>query len=356
MSHAAEKKLREKETTLSSADSQSSINEVEAEEQDDVVDPFSPGAQRLSDRFQKTTDAAASYGRNRRGSVSAESIKPSDNVADRIVIPKDNATKMRIAAATGHNLLFRNLEADQRHEIVDAMFERKVTKGDVIIKQGDEGDNFYVIDQGSFDVFVKKGDQEKKVITLTAGGSFGELALMYNTPRAATVIAAEDGVLWAVDRTTFRHSLTNHSFRKRRMYEDFLTSVNLLGSLEHSEIVKVADALEPVEYDDGDVIIQQGDPGDYFYVIESGECTVTKTDEQGVEHEFPGLKTGNYFGELALINDKPRAATVTAKGPVKVVALSRDAFVRLLGPVMDILKRNVSDYQTFIKTNSSETE
>jgi cAMP-dependent protein kinase regulator len=73
------------------------------------------------------------------------------------------------------------------------MFEKRVTAGEVIIKQGDEGDNFYVVDEGVFEILIN----DKKVVEVTTGGSFGELALMYNTPRAATVKAGPNGgLLW----------------------------------------------------------------------------------------------------------------------------------------------------------------
>ena len=72
------------------------------------------------------------------------------------------------------------------------MFEKKVVAGETIIQQGDEGDNFYVVDDGTFEVYINGN----KVVEITAGGSFGELALMYNTPRAATVKAGTDGTLW----------------------------------------------------------------------------------------------------------------------------------------------------------------
>lgn len=101
---------------------------------------------------------------------------------------------MRIASATSNNLLFRNLEPDQKREVVDAMFERSVKKDELIIKQGDEGDNFYVVDSGLFQVSIN----DKKVVEIGPGGSFGELALMYNTKRAATITALSDGVLWYI--------------------------------------------------------------------------------------------------------------------------------------------------------------
>jgi len=280
------------------------------------------------------------FPRARRGSVSAESIQPSDNTLPTKVYPKTSEVKMRIALATSRNLLFRNLENEQKRCIVDAMFERTVKSDEIIIRQGDEGDNFYVVDKGVFDIYV----DNVKVVEIKEGGSFGELALMYNTPRAATVKAVTDGALWAVDRLTFRSIITCNTYRKRRMYESFLKSVPLLKSLDFNETTKISDALEPISFEPGEVIIEQDTPGSYFYLIESGEVRVIQTSEQRVE--LPGLSKGDYFGELALLNDAPRAATVIAKTPVKLVALSKSAFVRLLGPVVDIMKRNVSNYST----------
>jgi len=193
---------------------------------------------------------------------------------------------MRIFSAIANNLLFRNLETDQRQEVVsephplfsfpdpplhlltllsnvlqtDAMFEKKVPPGEAIIKQGDEGDNFYVVDEGVFEIFVNGN----KVVEIGAGGSFGELALMYNTPRAATVKAKEDSVVWAVDRVTFRRIIMNNTFRKRKMYENFVRTVSILQSLEPEERVKVADALEPQTFTEGDNISEFPFPPPFF--------------------------------------------------------------------------------------------
>ena len=93
------------------------------------------------------------------------------------------------------------LDNEQEGDIIDAMFEKKVDKDEMIIKEGDEGDNFYIIERGEF--VALKGDQE--VFSYDNKGSFGELALMYNCPRAATVIAKSEGTLWCVDRLSFRN-------------------------------------------------------------------------------------------------------------------------------------------------------
>jgi len=289
----------------------------------------------------------------RRCSVSAEPMNPEmeENIA-KVVIPKSAETMNRICLATKSNLLFRNLDNEQRTDVCNAMFERQVQAGDVIIRQGDEGDNFYIVDTGSFHVFVKAAGDEsqeaKKVATITYGGSFGELALLYNAPRAATVVAVTDGVLWAVDRVSFRRIVMYITARKRRLYEGFLQTVPILQDLTAHERSKIADALDPVEFQHGDVIIKQGDErSECFYIIEEGTVKVTKSQQNGPTKEVLRVKRGGYFGEIALLTDKPRAASVIADGNVKCVALDRASFVRLMGTCEDILKRNMDNYARY---------
>ncbi len=124
---------------------------------------------------------------------------------------------------------------------------------------------------------------------------------MYNSPRAATVVCVQEGVLWALDRVTFRRILMENTSRKRRMYENFLEEVKILQSLEPYERHKIADALESITFNDGDIIIQQGDVGDNFYIIEMGDAVVKQVDENGLEHDLPGLTKGDYFGGLLLL-------------------------------------------------------
>ncbi|RIA90811.1 cyclic nucleotide-binding-like protein [Glomus cerebriforme] len=279
--------------------------------------------------------------KERRMSVSAESIRPTDNLDERRIIEKSDEVKKRIDEATTLNLLFKNLDRETKQHVVDAMSEKRVVANEFIIKQGDEGDYFYVIEHGLFEIFVNG----QLVLEVGDGGSFGELALMYNTPRAATVRAKTNGTLWAVDRETFLRTITSSVYRKRRAYEDFLRSVSFLSTLDRSEITKLADALEPINYENGDTIVSQGDLGEYFYIIEQGTVSVSKINDMGIEQQLPSLNVGSYFGvELALINDQPRKATVVARGSVRLAALRRDAFVRLLGPIMDIFRRNAAEY------------
>ncbi|CAG2218654.1 PRKAR [Mytilus edulis] len=186
--------------------------------------------------------------RIRRGAVSAEVYKEEDAAQYvKKVVPKDYKTMAALSKAIGKNVLFSHLDDNERSDIFDAMFPVHRHSGEVIILQGDEGDNFYVIDQGEVDA---KGDVK----------------------------------LWGIDRDSYRRILMGQA----------------------SVLQRKSDDEEPIE--------------------------------------VGRLGVSDYFGEIALILDRPRAATVIARGQLKCVKLDRGRFERVLGPCSDILKRNISQY------------
>ncbi|KAI8070627.1 cAMP dependent protein kinase regulatory subunit [Gilbertella persicaria] len=290
--------------------------------------------------------------RGRRTSVSAESMQPSQHTQEfkKIVIPKSDEQRERIRAAIGNNFLFKNLDEEQYADVVNAMAEKRISATTQVIEQGAVGDYFYIVESGNLDCFINGN----KVTSYGPGGSFGELALMYNAPRAASIVAVTDCVLYALDRVTFRSILMENTARKRRMYERFLEEVPIFKSLETYERHKIADALESVQFDDQEVVMREGDAGDSFYLIESGEASFYKALPDGTQRQVMVGKKGDYFGELALINDEPRAATVIANGKLRCATLSKKAFIRLLGPVMDILKRNSENYHAVLQNETQK--
>ncbi|KAK3325826.1 cyclic nucleotide-binding-like protein [Apodospora peruviana] len=291
----------------------------------------------------------AQYNFGRRTSVSAESLKPVADTYDNWtppVHPKSQEQIERLKEAMSGNFLFSHLDEEQTSQVLGALVEKPIpTKGIKVITQGDPGDFFYVVEKGSFDIYVNsKGSLQpgpdgmgQKVDTISAGGSFGELALMYNAPRAATVISAEPQcTLWALDRMTFRRILMESTFARRRMYESFLEEVPLLSSLTPYERSKIADALKSQKFPAGHTIIREGDPGHSFFLLELGEAVAYRSgNDTPVKH----YHKGDFFGELALLNDAPRAASVVSKTEVKVATLGKSAFQRLLGPVEGIMRR-----------------
>nr|ADD24423.1 cAMP-dependent protein kinase type I regulatory subunit [Lepeophtheirus salmonis] len=282
----------------------------------------------------------------RRGAISAEPITEED-VAGYVkkVVPKDYKTNVSLGKAIAKNVLFSHLDENERSDIFDAMFPINALPGEVVIKQGDEGDNFYIIDAGEVEIYV----HNEKVLTIREGGSFGELALIYGTPRAATVKAHSNVKLWGIDRDSYRRILMGSTIRKRKMYEEFLSKVSILENLDKWERLTVADALEPFSVEENAVVVSQGDPGNDFFIILEGQAVVTQVPSAGAEPvEVGRLGPSDYFGEIALLLDRPRAATVSAKGPLKLVKLDRGRFERVLGPCSEILKRNIQQYNSFV--------
>ncbi|XP_076133207.1 protein kinase, cAMP-dependent, regulatory, type II, alpha A [Alosa pseudoharengus] len=291
---------------------------------------------------------------NRRVSVCAEAFNPDEEEEDtepRIVHPKTDEQRCRLQEACKDILLFKTLDPEQFSEVLDAMFELRVQTDEHVIDQGDDGDNFYVIERGVFDIMVRKDGVDCCFGQYDNKGSFGELALMYNTPRAATIIAKEEGALWGMDRATFRRLIVKNNAKKRRMYEAFVDMVPLLKSLELAERQKIVDVLGAKTFQDGERIIRQGDKAECFYIVESGEVKImikskTKAAQQdNAEVEITRCSRGQYFGELALVTNKPRAASAYAVGEVKCLIMDVQAFERLLGPCKEIMKRNISHYE-----------
>uniref|UniRef100_A0A6Q2XAP7 Cyclic nucleotide-binding domain-containing protein n=1 Tax=Esox lucius TaxID=8010 RepID=A0A6Q2XAP7_ESOLU len=276
--------------------------------------------------------------------VCAEAINPDEEEEDkdpRVTHPKSDEQRHRLQEACKDILLFKNLDPEQMSQILDAMFEKPVTTGEHIIDQYDDGDNFYVIESGTFDILMKADGLDRVVGSYNHQGSFGELALMYNTPRAATIIATSGGALWCMDRITFRRIIVRNNYQKRETYEAFIKSLPLLTSLEVSERMCVVDVLSSKSYVDGEQIIAQAS---LSHVPRVSDSCKTGRDE-GEERQIATCTRGQYFGELALVTNKPRAASAYAIGNVKCLVMDVQAFERLLGPCMDIMKRNILNYE-----------
>ena len=120
--------------------------------------------------------------------------------------------------------MFDALNPKDTKAIIDAIIPTRKNAGDVIITQGEDGDNFYVVESGRLDCTKKfnEGEDDTFLKEYVPGESFGELALLYNAPRAATIIAKETVELWSLDRYTFTHILKTAMQKKREKYDTFL--------------------------------------------------------------------------------------------------------------------------------------
>lgn len=255
---------------------------------------------------------------------------------------KSLAQQTKLRAAIGNIFLFQHLGDEEVEMLVSAMQERETYAGEHIIEQGHDGDNFYVVDKGLFDVYV----QGVHVGEYVNQGHFGELALLHNCPRAASVMSVGGGCIWSLDQLTFRQIILKNALSLTDMYEEQLKQSKLLQDLSNEERGRLADSLERVKFLSGQRIITQGNEADAMYIILQGSARVTRHLESSQQEvTLCSLKEGDYFGELALLHNMKRAASVWAETDVICARVTRETFERVLGPCRDILERRAGGYE-----------
>mmetsp|Transcript_131755 Transcript_131755/g.421716 ORF Transcript_131755/g.421716 Transcript_131755/m.421716 type:complete len:768 (+) Transcript_131755:48-2351(+) len=230
--------------------------------------------------------------------------------------------------------------------MIGISWQEQVTAGTDIIRQGDlDADYFYIVQSGSFEVFVA-GQEGKSaesagaaVGSIDAGGSFGELALLYFAPRAATVKAKVNSVVWVIDRNNFKSILSKSSDNLAPQYVGYLKKVKVLAALKDDEYMEVANALMETTFTKGETIFNQGEKGDNFYILVSGSVSVIKDGKE--EAKLSGTaENANFFGEQALLKNEPRGATITViSDTAMALSLDKASFDMLLGPLEEIKNR-----------------
>ena len=296
----------------------------------------------------------AKKSKHKRTGVSAEAYGKFNKKEDFVprIIQKTEEQINKIKARIVSSFLFSNLEPNELEIVIGAMDEKHFKPGENVITQGESGDCLYVVEEGNLDCtkhFTQDGE-EKYLKTYVPGESFGELALLYNAPRAATIKAKTDSLLWALDRQCFNNIVKDAAIKKREKYENTLKKVDILSTIDVYELGQICDALKTETVPAGTRIIQQDEEGDKFYILDDGKAHAAKVLEPGKPEETVlEYQKGGYFGELALLKNEPRAASVIADTDCKLLTLDRMAFKRLLGPLENLLQRNSEAYVKYMK-------
>mmetsp|Transcript_38815 Transcript_38815/g.83622 ORF Transcript_38815/g.83622 Transcript_38815/m.83622 type:complete len:802 (-) Transcript_38815:378-2783(-) len=261
--------------------------------------------------------------------------EPLDMSEDFVIpnFPKSDAAVQFIDDSLADNFIFASLTKEERYLLIDAMKADSVPAGTIIIQQGEVGDYFYVVEDGDIS-FAVDGNH---VGACARGGSFGELALLYNCPRAATCIANTDCKLWKVDQRTFRYMLANNNASQQKDVLDVLRKVGFLADLDEPMLIKIADALTTVSFSEGDRIINKGDVGEVFYILKEGRVKVHDIGFGDSQYVDQVLGPGEFFGERALLTGHPRLANITAEVNSVTLCLSREEFENSLGPLQDLI-------------------
>jgi len=259
-----------------------------------------------------------------RGAVAAEA--GSTKQVDPNKLPKIAKTQAEtdiILEALLSNTFMKNLARDQLQKIVDAMEKQEQAKDTKVIKEGDDGTHMYVLEKGAVSVTKGNGKAKSFVCDLTPGMLFGELAILYNCRRTASITCKTNVSLWAIERAIFQAVVKSAGQAKDEERLNLLKKVKDLSTFAESKLRKIADCLEEEIFDTGALIIQQGAAGDVFFIIRSGDVSITKNNDNGGEDPIVNLTAGDSFGEKALVKEDKRNANARAKTEVKCYTLDR---------------------------------
>jgi CRP-like cAMP-binding protein/Zn-dependent protease len=217
---------------------------------------------------------------------------------------------------------------------------READSGQVIVRQGERGEEFFIIAAGQAAVLIREAGEDRVVGHMTLGEFFGERALLKSGVREATVKAETPLKLLVFPRTVFWNELAGSvawETRVRAALEERerLRALPMFADsgTRQLDLLAVKLAVQPMA--PGEVIVRQGDPGDAFFIIREGSVEVIRQEGRS-RRRVAVLKPGEFFGELALLRDAPRNATVRSKEAGSVWRLGRQDFRELLGRYLDL--------------------
>ena len=239
--------------------------------------------------------------------------------------------------ALQRNFVFADLGTAELMPLVDAMEKTECPKGEVIIQQGELGDYFYVLSSGSCGIAVDC----REVAKMETGDSFGELALMYSSPRAATVTALEHVVLFRVDQKTFRmiyqHQVHTAELQKRERLEN----VSFLAELNELDKQKLVDHMMLRVFKEGDQLMTKGEKAELFWIVDAGELKITDVDIAGQKLADIAITPGDHFGEQALLRGAPIFANCVALTDGRAFVIEKENLVNAVGDMEDAAARSM---------------
>nr|API61677.1 egl-4 [Acrobeloides sp. NJ] len=280
--------------------------------------------------------------RQKKMAVSAEPAKLDQRQATLQHHPKTAGSKHLIREAVQKNDFLKQLAKEQVIELVECMFEMRARAGQWIIQEGEPGDRLFVIAEGQAQV-SREGQQ---LGVLGPGTVMGELAILYNCTRTASIQAISDMVLWVLDRSIFQMITMRLGMERHSQLMNFLQKASIFENLSEDRISKMADVMDQDYYAGGHYILRQGEKGDTFFILNSGQVRITQSIEGEPEpREIRVLNQGDFFGEKALLGEEVRTANVIAMNPgVEVLTLDRESFLKLIGD-LEALKKDYGDVE-----------
>jgi len=225
-------------------------------------------------------------------------------------------------------------------ELIAALDHVALAPGATLMRQGDAGDELYLVLDGRLSVGVEHDDGTTTTVDeIGPGGVVGEMALLTGAPRSATVQSIGRCDLARLSRADFERLAAHYpealqEFLRRilpRLRRTQLVRVltELFGDLDEAALRAIEARLAWVPLAGGATLFREGDGGDDVYIVVNGRLRVTTTDRDGRERVLEEIGRGAAVGELALLTGETRAATVVAVRDSDLLRLSKAAFDEL---------------------------
>lgn len=232
--------------------------------------------------------------------------------------------------------LFSELTDEEFTELCKHIKLRRFMKNSPIIRQGDQGDNFYTIVSGRAKVVVLENDGREKIVgTLSTGDSFGETALIEKGPRTASIVTLTPVAVFEMSREGFEKFLASNAENRERITGRIRLGKMLLASpvfafMSQKQISYLIKNLKPERIKAGTTVFKQGDTGDKFYFIQEGSIRLERF-ENSLRTLDIILKQGDFFGEMALVKNIPRTATAESVNDSLLFSLDKETFCSIMG-------------------------
>ncbi|MEJ1438051.1 MAG: SUMF1/EgtB/PvdO family nonheme iron enzyme [Candidatus Sedimenticola sp. (ex Thyasira tokunagai)] len=226
------------------------------------------------------------------------------------------------------------LPAESLDRLFDVAVFEKHSKGDRLFKEGDENLQRIYLLSGSLS--IKSGKNE--VDAISSSSNMARYPIAHQSPRKFTVLAKTKIETVSVDNEFLADLFAGvedaayevNVFEEQVVDDDWMSQLlqsRAFQQIPAANIQNVMMRMEEVRTLAGDVVISQGDEGDYFYLIHKGECLVSLSEDGGESKEVARLGPGDSFGEDALLSDKPRGSTVTMLTNGVLIRLDKQDFV-----------------------------
>ncbi len=250
--------------------------------------------------------------------------------------------------------LFRGMSKLQLREFMLDSNLQTPKAGSVIFKKLDYTNTFYSILDGEVDVELSGESGSLKIIKLQKGQYFGEMGLISGRRRTATIRAGKGCVLLETPRRSMLKLIAGVDDVRKQMDAVFVRHAifNFIGPMLSAEAIDalVEASAEIRRYQANDILCREGDEADGLYLIRRGSVTVSRL-ENGKERILSYVSAGNYIGEMALVNDAPRSATVTATVFTEALVLNGDIFKQQLAANPQLRRSIEAKMLTRTRTN-----